>query len=102
MTYTLEDLDRDFNITKEELDQHVAAIRKDMQLYELREARKARGLTQEQIAEQMGVNQKRVSAIERGGSDHAMVETLRKYMEALGGKLEVVGTLPDGERVLLA
>lgn len=30
-----------------------------------------------------------------------MVDTLRKYMEALGGRLDVIGTLPDGHQVKL-
>lgn len=58
-------------------------------------------MTQAQLAERMGVNQKRVSAIENNGGTHAMVETLRKYMEALGGHLDVIGTLPDGRQVKL-
>lgn len=102
MTYTLEDFDRDFNFAPEDIAKYEKQIRDEMRLYELREARKEHGFTQEQLAEQMGVSQRRVSAIECGGSEHTMVETLRKYMQALGGSLEVTGTLPDGTRIRLA
>lgn len=101
MSYTIDDFARGHNITAEENAQAVAQLRRDMQLYELREARRENGLTQAQLAERMGVNQKRVSAIENNGGTHAMVETLRKYMEALGGHLDVIGTLPDGRQVKL-
>lgn len=101
MSYTIEDFACDHNITPEENAQAVAQLRQDMRLHELREARRENGLTQTQLAERMGVNQKRVSAIERNGGTHAMVDTLRKYMEALGGRLDVIGTLPDGHQVKL-
>lgn len=101
MSYTIEDFARDHNITPEENAQAVARLRRDMRLYELREARKENGLTQAQLAERMGVNQSRVSAIENKSGTHAMVDTLRKYMEALGGRLDIIGTLPDGRQVKL-
>lgn len=46
MSYTIEDFARDHNITPEENAQAVAQLRRDMRLYELREARKENGLTQ--------------------------------------------------------
>lgn len=101
MGYMLDDFARDHNITPEENARAVAQLWRDMRLYELREARRENGLTQAQLAERMGVNQKRVSAIEHNGGSHAMVDTLRKYMEALGGRLDVIGTLPDGHQVKL-
>jgi hypothetical protein len=58
------------------------------------------GLTQAQVAERMGVRQERVSAIERAEPGSTEVRTLASYVEALGGRLEVVADL-DGERIQL-
>ena len=45
--------------------------------------------------------QSRVSRIERGAIDHTQLETLRAYLEALGGELEVSARFGD-ERILIA
>ncbi len=85
MSYTIGDFARDHDITPEENAQAVAQLRRDIRLYELHAAHEASGLSQAQPAECMGVNQKRVSAIETNGGSHAMADTLRTYMEALDG-----------------
>jgi hypothetical protein len=59
------------------------------------------GLTQEEVAHRMGVRLERVSAIERAGPGTTEVRTLASYVEALGGRLEVVADF-DGDRVLLS
>ncbi|HUY46780.1 MAG TPA: helix-turn-helix domain-containing protein [Streptosporangiaceae bacterium] len=58
------------------------------------------GLTQAQVAERMGVRQERVSAIERAEPGAAEVRTITAYIEALGGRLEIIADFP-GERVVL-
>ena len=65
---------------------------------DLRELRALAGLTQEQAAEAINIGQSQLSKIERG-SDH-LLSTLRRYVEALGGKLEVVAVI-DNKRVTL-
>jgi DNA-binding XRE family transcriptional regulator len=60
----------------------------------LNELRRALSMTQEQVAELMGVTQESVSQIER--RDEIMWSTLRKYVAALGGTLEVTAVV--GER----
>jgi predicted XRE-type DNA-binding protein len=59
---------------------------------QLVEARHASGLTQQQVAERMGVSQAQVARIERQGYDAYTLRTLRRYLEALGDtfRLEVV------------
>ncbi len=57
--------------------------------YRLRELREMLALTQTDIAEALGISQKRVSEIERGEVDFTKVDTLRRYAEALGGSLRV-------------
>ncbi|GAA3817924.1 XRE family transcriptional regulator [Sphaerisporangium flaviroseum] len=61
----------------------------------LGEIRKRLGLTQQVVAERMGVSQKRVSAIENGTLSVVQVSTLAAYAEALGGELDVAINVGD-------
>ena len=58
------------------------------------------GLTQAEVAERMGVRQERVSAIERAEPGATEVRTLAGYVEALGGRLEIIADFGE-ERVVL-
>ncbi|GAC1499176.1 MAG: helix-turn-helix domain-containing protein [Pseudarthrobacter sp.] len=69
--------------------------------YRLRELREASELTQVELAGRLHVSQNRVSRIEHGDIDRAQVDTLRKYVEALGGRLRVEVELGD-ERIQIA
>jgi DNA-binding XRE family transcriptional regulator len=62
--------------------------------YRLAEIRKRRGLTQTDVAREMGVSQRRVSAIEHG-EDQANRATLAAYVAALGGRLRLVAEFED-------
>jgi len=55
--------------------------------------REARGATQRQIAEAWDVSQANVSQIER--TQDIFLSTLRRYIEALGGQIEVRAVFPD-------
>lgn len=57
--------------------------------YELAQLRKACGLSQVQLAHAAGVDQSRVSRIERGDLNRVEVGTLAAYATALGGRLEL-------------
>jgi transcriptional regulator with XRE-family HTH domain len=60
----------------------------------LAEIRQAVGMTQEELAETLGVKQPTLSRLE---SQHDMqVSTLQRLVRALGGELEVVAHLPRG------
>ncbi|MCW5237167.1 helix-turn-helix domain-containing protein [Verminephrobacter eiseniae] len=63
-----------------------------MQLQELRKARK---VTQVEVAKAMSVEQAAVSKLER--RDDMYVSTLRKYVKALGGELKLVASFPDAD-----
>lgn len=54
----------------------------------LQQMRKFSGLTQADMARRLDVGQAAVSKVERGRS-HMHVSTIQKYVEALGGKLQV-------------
>lgn len=57
--------------------------------WRLRELRSQFGLTQVELATELNVSQNRVSRIERGDLDKSQVDTLRRYVEALGGHLRL-------------
>jgi transcriptional regulator with XRE-family HTH domain len=66
----------------------------------LAELRRARGLTQAQVAERMGVTKGRVSQIERGHlSGH---DVLARYAAALGGRLHQAIYFDDGDITAIA
>lgn len=58
--------------------------------YHLAEERKRLGLTQREVAEQMGVTPGRVSQIENGDLDVNEVATLGRYAQALGARLRII------------
>lgn len=60
----------------------------------LQELRKARAQTQEAIAELMDIPQSSVSKIEQ--RTDAYVSTIRRYLEAIGGNLQIIARFPDG------
>ena len=59
-----------------------------------------RHITQEELAAALGVRQPSVSRLEHG--DDAKLSTLRAYVEALGGRLELAAVFDDDERFPLA
>lgn len=69
------------------------------ELATLQDLRKQRGLTQDGIAEVLGVGQETVSRIEN--RDDMLVSTLRRYVESLGGRLECVACFPDNARIVI-
>ena len=63
-----------------------------MTLYQLREAR---SLTQVNLAKVLEVNQGAVSRMEKRTDMY--VSTLRSYIQAMGGQLQVKAIFPEGE-----
>jgi len=74
-----------------------AAARAEAMLVEmqLQELRKARKITQVEVAKAMSVEQAAVSKLER--RDDMYVSTLREYVKALGGELKLVASFPDAD-----
>ena len=68
--------------------------------HRLAEVRKARGLTQQQVADRMGVTKGRVSQIEQGKISGQ--EVLARFAEALGGKLHQAIYFDDGDIAAIA
>jgi len=61
----------------------------------LGELRRARQLTQETLAESLDMSQSEVSKVERRSDLY--VSTLRRYIEAMGGELQIIARFPDGD-----
>lgn len=78
-----------------EVEQYKRAILDALTLGELRTARVT---TQQQVAAAMGATQANVSRIEHQGDLY--LSTLRTYVEALGGRLEIAAVFPD-QKILL-
>ena len=65
----------------------------------LKELRKAKEMTQEQLARTLGVRQATVAKYER--QSDLLLSTLRNYVRALGGDLKLTVEFPGGKPVML-
>lgn len=84
-------------VTEQQMEEARSATQAAIDSYNLREARKASNLTQVELARMMGVSQNRVSRMENGDIGAMSLDTLRKYVEALGGNLVLVANFPSGK-----
>ena len=66
----------------------------------LSQLRHARRLTQNQLAAALGVSQAQVSRIENQADLY--LSTLRSYVEAMGGELQLRAVFPDGQAAVLS
>jgi len=87
-------------ITDEQMAEARAHTKATIDAYALREARKATSMTQVQLAQTMGVSQNRISRMENADMSAMSVDSVRRYIEALGGKLMLVADLPTGRMLL--
>ena len=65
----------------------------------LRDLRQALALTQEHVAEALGVGQESISRLEKRSD--LLLSTLRNYVKAMGGELRLVAEFPNRPPVLL-
>lgn len=84
--------------SEEELEELDRQVDEELVKLTLQQLRKELGLTQEELAEVMDVSQPELSRVERG--KNPLLATLRRYVEALGGELEVQVVIGD-KRVTL-
>ena len=71
-------------------------VAQEMTMCELRKARK---ITQVQLAKKLGVKQEQVSRSEKRADIH--LSTLKRSVEAMGGTLTLIAQFPDGAPVKL-
>lgn len=74
---------------------HSTRMEAEERAYRLREIREEQGVTQIQLAERMHVTQPTISALESGDLDRSGIATLKAYVEALGGEVEVTVTFGE-------
>lgn len=90
---TFGDLTKDFSPERRaRVDAKKKALRAAMPLHELR---KARALTQKAIGDALNVNQPAIAKLEQRTDMY--VSRLRAYIEAMGGKLNIVARFPEGD-----
>ena len=70
-------------------------LRAEQRAFRLAEMRRRLGVTQAQVATRMGITQGRVSAIEHAKPGTTELRTLAAYVEALGGRLEIIADFGD-------
>lgn len=80
---------------------HVARMKAEQQAHKLREIRVEQGVTQKELAERMELTQPTISALEAGDLERSGLATLRAYVEALGGSIEVTANF-GSQRVILS
>jgi predicted transcriptional regulator len=81
--------------------EHIARMEAEERAYRLREIREEQGVTQKELAERMDLTQPTISALESGDLDRSGLATLKSYVEALGGTVEVTATFGN-RRVIVS
>jgi transcriptional regulator with XRE-family HTH domain len=91
MARKFSELTKDFSPKRRErIEATKAVLREGMELAELRQAL---SLTQSTLAEALGVKQAEISKIEN--RTDIFVSTLRRFIQAMGGDLEIRAVFPD-------
>src|SRR5438105_2813017 len=81
------------HFTPEEIAENQEWARRELLEADLRTLREMAGKTQAEVAELTAMAQSELSRTER--RDDHLLSTLRRYIEALGGRLEVVAVFDD-------
>ena len=91
MTRSFSELTKDFSPERRErIEQRKEQLRQEMTLAELR---RAFSLTQDTLAKNLNVKQAEISKIENRAD--MLMSTLRNFVQAMGGDLEVRAVFPD-------
>lgn len=95
---------RNFKELQEKMDPQIRArnrqrVRDELQRMALDELRSAKQLTQADMAEMLDVPQSSISRIERRADMY--LSTLRNYIHAIGGVLQIQAVFPDGGAIII-
>jgi len=91
------DIKREF-FTPEQIARIDANVKRDLLEMQLGTLRDAAGKTQQEVADAAQMVQSEISRTER--RDDHLVSTLRRYVDALGGELEICAVI-KGQRIKL-
>lgn len=86
---------KDATMSKESQARARAEAEKIFAALPLAEVRRARELSQEQLAETLDMPQGNISKLERRVDMY--VSTLRRYIQAMGGELDIIARFPDAD-----
>lgn len=75
--------------------QHVSRMADEERAYALKEIRQAAGITQEEMARRLDLTQPTISAFESGDIGRSALDTIRMYVAAIGGELQLTATFGD-------
>ena len=93
MAYKFKDLQMKISAERRaRVEERIREAIKEMALDELRTARE---FTQAELSQVLGVDQGSISKLERRTDMY--IGTLRRYIEAMGGSLQIRAVFPDGE-----
>jgi DNA-binding XRE family transcriptional regulator len=92
-THRWADIRKRSKLTAEQREESTRWAQREALELSLREVREMAGKTQVDLAKEAEIAQGELSRIER--RDDHLLSTLRKYIEALGGDLEVVAVFND-------
>jgi len=98
---SFEELTKSWNLDEKKLRKGVQQLLALVDGVKLAELRQVKRLTQSQMAKKLKIDQSNVSRIERGRFDSIEIRTLRKYIEALGGELEIRVKIDDVSQRLI-
>lgn len=88
-------------ITDDQMNKARSETQAVIDAFNLKEARKVSNMTQVEVARVIGVSQNRVSRMENGDMNAMSIDSLRRYVAALGGNLTLVADLPSGRVTLV-
>lgn len=74
-------------VDRENVERHKQKMLAEVRAYQLKELRSNAGLTQQEVADRIGVSQRQVSKIEHGDIENTRIGTARRCLEAVGGNL---------------
>lgn len=95
MTRTWTDVRAKRRPREDRVAEHRSRMDAEVRAYRLKEVREEQGLTQVELAKRMHVKQPSVSALESGQIDRAGLATIKAYVEALGGEVEIIADFGD-------
>jgi predicted transcriptional regulator len=87
-------------LDEQRIAEHRRRMRAQVPAHRLAEIRESSGLNQTDVANRLGVSQSRISRLERGELDRTEIATVRAYVGALGGEVEIVARFGD-ERITI-
>ncbi len=98
---TLDELEKKWNLDPKRIAKQAKRLQAVLDGVRLSELRQVKQLTQLQMAKRLKIDQSNVSRIERGRFDSIEIRTLRRYVEALGGELEIHVKIDDVSQRLI-